>query len=95
MHTAAFWFLERGSQWQPDDRLLQFLERGEPPVFVGFGSMRGTDPANTTQIVLDAIRQALDSDTMQQKADALGRLLRQEDGIATAVKFIGRTVDGL
>lgn len=53
--TAGFWFLERDDAWQPDERLRAFLERGDRPVFIGFGSMSGTDPARTTDLVLAAL----------------------------------------
>lgn len=58
MLTSGFWFLERQRQWRPDQRLADFLEHGDPPVFVGFGSMNGTDPARTTDIVLEALDRA-------------------------------------
>lgn len=45
---------------QPDavlpDRLEAFLAAGEPPVYIGFGSMSGADPASTTRDVLDAVQ---------------------------------------
>jgi len=56
--TTGFWFLERDPNWQPEKRLVAFLERGDRPVFVGFGSMSGTDPARTTDIVLEALERA-------------------------------------
>lgn len=56
--TAGFWFLERDGAWQPDERLRAFLERGDRPVFIGFGSMSGTDPARTTDHVLEALDRA-------------------------------------
>ncbi|MEZ4627821.1 MAG: glycosyltransferase [Eubacteriales bacterium] len=31
------------------------MERGEPPVYIGFGSMAAKDPARMAQIVLDAV----------------------------------------
>jgi UDP:flavonoid glycosyltransferase YjiC (YdhE family) len=40
----------------------------------------------------DAIRESVDSDSISKKAADLGRLLRHENGIATAVEFIERTV---
>lgn len=58
MLTSGFWFLERQQRWQPDNRLVDFLDRGDPPVFVGFGSMSGTDPVRTTDIVLNALDRA-------------------------------------
>lgn len=36
-------------------KLEQFLAEGEPPVFIGFGSMTDPDPAATTRLLLDAI----------------------------------------
>lgn len=56
--TAGFWFLERDDAWQPDERLRAFLEHGDRPVFIGFGSMSGTDPARTTDLVLAALDRA-------------------------------------
>jgi sterol 3beta-glucosyltransferase len=56
--TTGFWCLDHVPQWQPDEKLERFLDQGDPPVFVGFGSMRGTDPARTTRIVLDALDRA-------------------------------------
>jgi sterol 3beta-glucosyltransferase len=56
--ATGYWFLERLDEWQPPAHLQSFLEAGEPPVYVGFGSMAGRDPARTTRIVIDAIQQA-------------------------------------
>jgi UDP:flavonoid glycosyltransferase YjiC (YdhE family) len=35
--------------------LEAFLEAGEPPVYVGFGSMADSDPSRTTAIIADAV----------------------------------------
>jgi UDP:flavonoid glycosyltransferase YjiC (YdhE family) len=37
------------------DKLEAFLAAGEPPVYVGFGSMTDPDPAASTRLVLDAV----------------------------------------
>ncbi len=39
-------------------KLESFLEAGPPPVYLGFGSMMGSDPAGTTRLLLDAIERA-------------------------------------
>jgi sterol 3beta-glucosyltransferase len=44
--------------WTPPPALAAFLDAGPPPVYVGFGSMAGIDPAATTRIVLDAVARA-------------------------------------
>jgi vancomycin aglycone glucosyltransferase len=40
------------------EKLEQFLAAGEPPVYVGFGSMTDPDPARTSRLVLEAARRA-------------------------------------
>jgi len=57
----------------------------------------GVGPAPVPQRCLnaerlaDAIRQAVESGEMQNRANALGEALRQEDGIACAADFVERT----
>ncbi|MFI8238606.1 glycosyltransferase [Streptomyces sp. NPDC085866] len=58
VHTDGFWHLPPPPNWQPPDRLLRFLEEGEKPVLIGFGSALGTDPERTTALVLDAVRES-------------------------------------
>jgi sterol 3beta-glucosyltransferase len=38
-HVTGYWFLPYDPAWRPDVRLVDFLAAGEPPVYVGFGSM--------------------------------------------------------
>ncbi len=62
VHATGFWFLpEAGANvptGTPPPELGRFLESGPPPVYVGFGSMAGTNPATTTRLVLDAVQRA-------------------------------------
>jgi sterol 3beta-glucosyltransferase len=58
VHTTGFWFLPAPPDWTPPARLTDFLRAGEPPVYIGFGSMAGTDPARIGAIVTEAITQA-------------------------------------
>jgi UDP:flavonoid glycosyltransferase YjiC (YdhE family) len=53
--TTGYWFLPAAGQELPVE-LAAFLDAGEPPVFIGFGSMAGPDTAVTTEIVLAAVR---------------------------------------
>jgi sterol 3beta-glucosyltransferase len=52
---TGYWFLNAGADWEPPPALAEFLAAGPPPVFVGFGSMAGRDPARTGRTVLDAV----------------------------------------
>lgn len=54
--VTGFWFLEDNSGWEPPPELLQFLNDGPPPVYIGFGSMPFGAERNT-QILRSALEQ--------------------------------------
>ena len=54
VHVTGYWFLDEPA-WTPPPALVHFLEAGPPPVYVGFGSMAGQDPKQTTSVVLEAL----------------------------------------
>ena len=57
VRVTGYWFLDdTGSDWRPDAALTRFLQRGAPPVYVGFGSMSGDQEDDLTTIVLTALR---------------------------------------
>ena len=58
VHVTGYWFLDAPAGWQPPADLQAFLDAGDPPVYAGFGSMAGTDPAAKARLVLDALAQA-------------------------------------
>lgn len=55
VHTTGYWTLDE-SDWQPSNALLKFFEAGDPPVFIGFGSMPVPNPRTTTALILDALQ---------------------------------------
>jgi len=55
VHITGYWFQDSQSVWQPSVELENFLTQGEPPVYVGFGSMAGRDPERLTALVLEAL----------------------------------------
>ncbi|NJN06963.1 MAG: glycosyltransferase family 1 protein [Richelia sp. RM2_1_2] len=54
-HITGYWFLDQAPDWTPPAALLDFLQNGSPPVYIGFGSMRSRNPEETADIVLQAI----------------------------------------
>ncbi|MEU0532953.1 glycosyltransferase [Amycolatopsis tolypomycina] len=56
VHTPGFFFLPP-APWTPPADLAAFLAAGEPPVYLGFGSMVGSDPARTGHLVAAALRE--------------------------------------
>jgi sterol 3beta-glucosyltransferase len=53
-HLSGFWFTPPPDHYQPPPDLLRFLDAGEPPVYIGFGSMAQTDQTITD--LLEACR---------------------------------------
>ncbi|MCP5100297.1 MAG: glycosyltransferase family 1 protein [Chloroflexi bacterium] len=58
IHVPGFWYLDEPDDWSPSPDLAAFLADGEPPIFVGFGSVTNRDPKKTTQIMVDALVQS-------------------------------------
>jgi UDP:flavonoid glycosyltransferase YjiC (YdhE family) len=58
VHTTGYWFLDEQTHWEPPRDLLEFLDAGERPVCIGFGSMIGRDPEKVTRVVVDAVRES-------------------------------------
>jgi sterol 3beta-glucosyltransferase len=56
--VTGFWFLEPSEEWQPSWSLRKFLDSGEPPVYIGFGSMVNQDPKETTRMVIAALERS-------------------------------------
>jgi sterol 3beta-glucosyltransferase len=56
--TTGYWFLDDQTNWQPPADLVRFIESGTPPIYIGFGSMAGSDPAAKAKVVLEALAQS-------------------------------------
>ncbi|KAI0229869.1 Sterol 3-beta-glucosyltransferase, partial [Massospora cicadina] len=59
IHPTGFWFLDDPTPgWAPPPALLDFLDAGPPPIYIGFGSITIPDPEATTKAIVDAVVQA-------------------------------------
>lgn len=58
VHVTGYWFLDHPPDWQPPARLVDFLESGPPPVYIGFGSMAHRNPQQTAQVVREALERS-------------------------------------
>jgi sterol 3beta-glucosyltransferase len=54
-HVTGYWFLDAPAAWVPPAELDEFLRAGDPPVYIGFGSMGSRNPAEATQLALKAL----------------------------------------
>ncbi|MGW1172826.1 glycosyltransferase [Kitasatospora sp. NPDC002543] len=56
--VAGFWWPARPQGWQPPAELVDFLQAGPAPVFIGFGSMAPGEGARLGELVTAAVRRA-------------------------------------
>jgi sterol 3beta-glucosyltransferase len=55
VHVTGYFFLDSETDWQPSSELKAFLEAGNPPVYIGFGSMAGSNPEELARLVSQAL----------------------------------------
>ena len=59
VYNTGYWFLDEEEDWRPSNDLLEFLDKGSPPVYVGFGSLGdAAAAAQTTELVIDALNRS-------------------------------------
>eukprot|EP01012_Entosiphon_sulcatum_P055986 TRINITY_DN7880_c0_g1_i1.p1 TRINITY_DN7880_c0_g1~~TRINITY_DN7880_c0_g1_i1.p1 ORF type:complete len:1057 (+),score=116.77 TRINITY_DN7880_c0_g1_i1:37-3171(+) len=56
--VVGFWFLELQTSFTPSPELVAFLDRGDQPLYIGFGSIVVDNSAELSRLVVDAIYQA-------------------------------------
>ena len=79
--VTGSWFYDEAASWTPPADLAAFLDHGETPIYMGFGSMLSGDPVGFTRRVLDAVRRsgeraivatgwgALDAETVRREGN--------------------------
>jgi len=59
VHNTGYWFLDEEAGWTPPGELVRFLDNGEPPVYVGFGSLGGaTEAEQTMKMIIEALKRS-------------------------------------
>jgi UDP:flavonoid glycosyltransferase YjiC (YdhE family) len=56
--VSGFFFLPSATDYKPDPKLQAFLDAGEPPVYIGFGSIVIDDPDGFTKLILEAVQKS-------------------------------------
>ncbi|MFI7386192.1 glycosyltransferase [Streptomyces sp. NPDC049813] len=56
--VCGYWWPAVPPGWEPERRLLDFLDAGPPPVFAGFGSCVTPDAQRLSALLADALRRA-------------------------------------
>jgi sterol 3beta-glucosyltransferase len=56
VYNSGYWFADDTEDWKPSTDLLEFLENGNPPIYVGFGSLGDSSMAKqTTELIVEAL----------------------------------------
>lgn len=58
INISGFAFLKSADDYKPPDDLMEFLNAGEPPVYIGFGSIVVDDPNKLTSMIFGAVKRA-------------------------------------
>ncbi len=54
-YQTGYLFMENEVDWQAPDDLMAFIDAGDAPIYLGFGSMSAIDPQATLDMMLKAI----------------------------------------
>ncbi|MBW4505629.1 MAG: glycosyltransferase [Scytonematopsis contorta HA4267-MV1] len=54
-HITGYWFLDENKNYEPPQKLVDFINNGSTPISIGFGSMTTRDPERLTNIILSAL----------------------------------------
>jgi sterol 3beta-glucosyltransferase len=54
-HITGYWFVDESNDWQPPAALLDFLQSGSAPLYIGFGSMSNRNPEQIADLVIQAL----------------------------------------
>jgi len=55
IQVTGYWFLPAATDWTPPPALVDFLQAGPTPVYIGFGSMVSRQPEATANLVVEAL----------------------------------------
>ncbi len=56
IHQSGYWFVEEQAEYTPSKELSDFLNSGEKPVYIGFGSVSNEDQKDElSKLVIDAL----------------------------------------
>ncbi|MBK9266422.1 MAG: glycosyltransferase family 1 protein [Polyangiaceae bacterium] len=56
--VTGYWFLDKQETWSPPSSLVDFLNAGDPPIYIGFGSMTNQKTERVSRVVVGALQKA-------------------------------------
>nr|CCO06499.1 sterol glycosyltransferase [Arabis alpina] len=79
--VVGYCFLNLGSKYQPCEEFSQWIERGSPPIYIGFGSMPLDDPKQTMDIILETLRDTEQRGIVDRGWAGLGNLAEVPENV--------------
>jgi UDP:flavonoid glycosyltransferase YjiC (YdhE family) len=58
VHVSGYLFLDTAEYQNPSSELSVFIESGDPPIYIGFGSMGGKNPERLAKISIEALKKS-------------------------------------
>lgn len=79
--VVGFCFLDLASNYVPPEPLVKWLEAGEKPIYIGFGSLPVQDPPKMTQIIVEALEITGQRGIISKGWGGLGELAEPKDSV--------------
>nr|AZQ26942.1 UGT80A25 [Avena strigosa] len=79
--VVGFCFLDLASDYEPPEELVKWLEAGDKPIYVGFGSLPVQDPTKMTETIIQALEMTGQRGIINKGWGGLGTLAEPKDSI--------------
>ncbi|KAK7374351.1 hypothetical protein VNO80_07781 [Phaseolus coccineus] len=79
--VVGFCFLDLASNFEPPKSLVDWLEEGEKPIYVGFGSLPLQEPEKMTKIIIQALEKTGQRGIINKGWGGLGSLAEQKKSV--------------
>ncbi|XP_039162166.1 sterol 3-beta-glucosyltransferase UGT80A2 isoform X2 [Eucalyptus grandis] len=77
--VVGFCFLDLASSYQPPESLVKWLEEGEKPIYIGFGSLPVQEPEKMTEIIVKALEITCQRGIINKGWGGLGNSAEKKD----------------
>ncbi|XP_010524697.1 PREDICTED: sterol 3-beta-glucosyltransferase UGT80A2-like isoform X1 [Tarenaya hassleriana] len=77
--VVGFCFLDLASNYEPPAELVEWLEAGDKPIYIGFGSLPVQEPEKMTEIIVEALQRTKQRGIINKGWGGLGNLKEPKD----------------
>ncbi|KAF8094274.1 hypothetical protein N665_0367s0057 [Sinapis alba] len=77
--VVGFCFLDLASNYEPPAELVEWLEAGDKPIYIGFGSLPVQEPEVMTEIIVEALERTKQRGIINKGWGGLGNLKEPKD----------------